>query len=543
MNAPRGPAVSAPRSEALEQARALLWLRWKLWQRRLLGSMAVGRILLGSFSLLMGVLMSAMMSGLTLLAAHELGRDPATLAAQGGPLAVFAIWVSIVLIGRLWFALIPATQGASFLDPRRFRLFPVSARLLGALNLGALFFDPVWLVLYPPLACIAWGVSRFAGAPAFWALLVSEWFAVWAAVGVLHAAAALGAAFDARPVLRRGLSIFLILAGFAAFQLSVARPGRPGLATVFAAHRTDLIAWTPAGWCGVLAQALSDHSLLHALTPALLLFLSGLVANVVAHRVSRRDWLRPSETVQAPATSRSSAGWQLPLLPPVFSALLEKEAKTVVRVGWLQLVLVPVGYLFLMQARFSGPQPLLIAAVYAHLGVLEIATNAFGRDLSAVRALFLWPISRRQALLAKNLVAYGFSLAIFLLLAMVSRFTGRATPSQFLVALLAHAAIFPLFATLGIVVSVLFAAPMRGARLRGVRGGGALGARLAAMGLLAGLAWAPYAVGLARSLDFIALYAGELLVMVVVYGGLLGFGAQLIEDRREPLLAALAKED
>ena len=141
------------------------------------------------------------------------------------------------------------------------------------------------------------------------------------------------------------------------------------------------------------------------------------------------------------------------------------------------------------------------------------------------------------------MVAYGFSVAIFLMLAIVSRFTGRATASQFLVALLAHAAIFPLFATLGNVVSVLFAAPMRGARLRGVRGGGALGARLASMALLAGLAWAPYAIGLAKNLDFIALYAGELLVMAVAYGGLLGFGAQLIESRREQLLAALAKED
>src|SRR5207248_7154908 len=47
------------------------------------------------------------------------------------------------------------------------------------------------------------------------------------------------------------------------------------------------------------------------------------------------------------------------------------------------------------------------------LGVLEIATNAFGRDVGAARAYFLWPVSLRVLLAAKNAVAYGFSAAIF----------------------------------------------------------------------------------------------------------------------------------
>jgi hypothetical protein len=236
-------------------------------------------------------------------------------------------------------------------------------------------------------------------------------------------------------------------------------------------------------------------------------------------------------------------GWRLPFVPSSFSALFEKEAKTVVRVGWLQLVLVPVAYLLLVRTVFSGPQPLLIAAVYAHLGVLEIATNGFGRDLSSARGWFLWPVSLRQVLAAKNAVAWCFSTAIFLLLAGVAWSSTPVTGSQVLVGLLAHAAIFPLLATFGNAVSVLFPMPVRGARLRRVRGGGPIGARIAAMALLAGAAWAPYWLSQALGLRLAAAYGGALLAMSAAYLGLLGAGAELLSDRREQLLQALARDE
>src|SRR5262249_22981127 len=152
--------------------------------------------------------------------------------------------------------------------------------------------------------------------------------------------------------------------------------------------------------------------------------------------------------------------------------------KTAMRVGWLQLVIVPVAYLLLVHTVLSGPEPLLIAAVYAHLGVLEISTNAFGRDLDAARAWFLWPVTLRSVLLAKNAVAYLFSLAIFLLLARGPAVGSNLEAGQLLVGLLAHAALSPLLAIFGNGVSVWFPVPVRGARLRRVRGAGPIGARL-----------------------------------------------------------------
>jgi hypothetical protein len=523
----------------LEQSRALLWLRLTLWRRRL----AVGRAVMSILAALMGALFSAGLCAMVIDASQTLAIDPAAVWARGGPLAIFATWLTMVLVGRVWLALITAGQSATFLDPRRFRIYPVPQRLLSALNLVALFLEPVWLLLYPPLLAIAIGVSRLPGAPAAWALVAAELLAIWATVGVLHLGSALGAAFDARPLLRRGFSVVLLLAGFAGFQLSVARPGRPGVAALFAGHHWRAIAWTPPGWTAVLAQAYSDGRPLHALTPALLLFLLGFLSSVIAHQLSSRELMRPPESAPAPKSAVRSSGWRLPLVPASFSALFEKETKTVVRIGWLQLVLVPVAYLLLVRTIFSGPQPLLIAAVYAHLGVLEISTNAFGRDVFAARAYFLWPVSLRELLAAKNFVAYCFSLAIFLLLAAVAAFSAHVSAGQIAVGLLAHAATFPLLATFGNATSVFFPFPVRGARLRRVRGAGPIGARLLAMAILAGAAWAPYALAKLLGLPLFAAYGGELLAMAIAYGGLLAFAAHLLDSRREPLLAALSRDE
>ena len=522
---------------------ALLWLRFTLWKRRFFLEKQWGRLAASLVALLLGGLLSFGLCTLIFESGETLREEHGSLQARGGPLAVFATWLTMALAGRVWMSLIQLGQAASFLDPRRFKIYPVPASVVSAMNFAALFFDPIWLVLYPVIATISVVIAGLPGAPPAWALLCASLLGIWATVGVLHLAAAVGAVFDARPLLRRGFAVALLILGFGVFQLSIARPGRPGLAALFAGHHWQVIAWTPPGWCAVLAQALGQRSLAHALTPFLLLLLVGLLCGVSAHQLSLREILRPAESHQISARSARGSGWRLPLVSPSFSAIFEKEAKTVIRIGWLQLVLVPVAYLLLVRTMFSGPQPLLIAAVYAQLGVLDIATNAFGRDVAAARGYFLWPVSRRELLAAKNTVAYCFSVAIFALLATVAWFSSRVTPSQVAIGFLAHAAIFPLLATYGNISSAYFPTPVRGARLRRVRGAGPIGARFFAMAMLAGAAWAPYWIAQVLGLRLGAAYLGELITMAVVYGGLLSFGAHMLEARRETLLAALARDE
>jgi len=237
-------------------------------------------------------------------------------------------------------------------------------------------------------------------------------------------------------------------------------------------------------------------------------------------------------------------------LPEAVSAGLEKEAKTVLRIGWLQIVLVPIGFL-LLRAVFLDPRggswierrPLLFAAVYAHLGVLELATNLFGRDLDAARAWFLWPVPPRTLIAAKNLVGYVLSLCIFAGLVVVARATGPVTPAQVAIGFCAHLATFPLLAMLGNVASVLWPVPVRGMHLRRVRGSGPVGARLGALAALGAAAWAPWLVSRITGLPLGIAYLGEALAMAVAYGGVLAASARLLETHREPLLAALARDE
>jgi hypothetical protein len=515
----------------------LLGLHVKLGWRRL----GKASLVLSAITLLASVAVAVLICVLAWPAAHHMAaKDLRRLASYGGSTAVFATLLGYALLARVWFALVAVGQPSSLFDPRRFRIYPISDRLLSAVNFAAIFVEPAWLIIYPMLAAFAVSVSWLPGAPAAPLLWFAELLAVFATGGVLHLAAAIGAAFEARPLLRRGFSVLLVIASFVALPLRMQLAPQTSL-PFFAA--SGFIAWTPAGWAARLAGDLSSGRVLHALLPLSLLLVLGLVFSIAAHAISSRDQLRPAEVAQAGRASAHAAGWRLPLLPGAFSALFEKEAKTALRVGWLQLLLLPVAYLFLVSSAFKGPQPLLVAAVYANVGVLEFATNAFGRDADGARAWFLWPLSLRLVLAAKNAVAYCFSLLIFCLMASAAMIRSPATVSQLLIGLLAHAAIFPLLVGLGNAVSVISPMPVRGGQLRRVRGTGRIVVRLMTLGVLAAAAWTPYALSRATGLRLGIAYAGEFVAMAVAYLGTLTAGAHFVETRREPLLAALRKED
>jgi hypothetical protein len=516
---------------------ALLETRAKLWWRRS-GKARLSLQIVGF--VFGGFLCVTFCMGVWELAAM-LRAQPRRLEAYGGPVAVFAAWLSMALLARLWVGLLPVSQSSRLFDLRRFRIYPVSPRLLSAVNFAGLFLEPAWLLAYPVLAVMAVGLSRLPGAPSAPELLAAEAMAVFATGGVLFFFAAVGASFESRPRLRRTFSAALILLGVTGLQFSAAS-GR-WLVELFAGGRSWVMLATPPGWAARFAQALAEGQGLRALGSFSLLALFGVALALAAHAVASADAVRPPEQVQAGASTVRAAGWRLPLVSTSFSALFEKEAKTAIRAGWLQLVLVPVAYLLMVKTVFTGPEPLLIAAVYAHLSVLDVATNAFGRDTAAARAWFLWPLSLRQLLAAKNAVAFCFSSAVFWLLTLVGASGRHVVGSQVLVGFLAHAATFPLLAAMGNAISVFAPQPVRGMRLRRVRGAGPVGARLLALGVLAGAVWAPYAIARATGLHLVAAYAGELIAMTVAYFGTLSAGARLVDQRREPLLAALSQDE
>jgi hypothetical protein len=353
----------------------------------------------------------------------------------------------------------------------------------------------------------------------------------------------LGAVLLAAVANRRTLTRLLVFAAALGVALAVR-----GIAHAGPSGNFPPWVLAPAGVAIHGAQALARGEPWEALWPLFALLAPALVALGVAHTLSLREARRPEAAVRV-ASPRGASGWTLPLLPGNLSALVEKEAKTLLRAGALQLVLAPV-LLFVLRfsqphGRFAfGPQPLLVVAGYAHLGVLAYAANGFGYDLTAVRSYFLWPITPRQALAAKNAVAYAFSLALFAVMTALISMDRPLTREQLAVGLLAHAATFPLLATLGNLLTSYAPSPMRGLRnRRGGPGASIAGLRIGTLFVVAAAAWAPLGLSRLTGLPVLAAYLGELCAMTVAYGGLLAFSAHVFEARREQILRALAQDE
>ena len=545
-----------------EQTLALIGLRWTVWRRRLSSDGKWGRIFFTVAALLGGLGLTGGYVFFMLLLGRELKEAPDKLAEWGGATGLFGLMLAAMLGLRLYFSIISVATGAPFLQPRRFLVYAVPPALITSINCLAQLFEPAWLIFYAPAVVLAWVTSRLPGGAPLAASCLSLALVFLCSAAILQALIALFAELFAHKKWRRVVVLALMCSGWgialASSRLSQAQSSL-SLERLWAMARA-----LPPGWAALLAEALARHAWLGAAQYALLLVGTGLLAAMLGHKLALREARRAPETVVASGAKRGGpAGWHIPLVPEAVAALIEKEVKTIFRAMWLQMIAGPVGFLvmrfLLMQGHtahgnhpalragamgpFLGPQPLLMGAFYAHLGVLAWSVNAFGVDGAATRGLFLWPVRGRTVLAAKNAVAYAVSLLIFVLLIGLSALVAPLTAGQVIVGLCAHAATFPVLAAAGNATSIYFPSPMRGGRIQRQPGGATAFVRVAALCLMALTAWAPYALAGVLGLPLVAAYLGELVAMAVVYGGLLSVSEQLLESKREPLLHALAKEE
>ena len=96
------------------QARAMIALRITLFWRRMVQGRQWVRIAVGAMAALVGLLFSASLCILAWQSARQLARSPEALRLRGGPLALFASWVTLALAGRAWFAIVAMAHGQAF---------------------------------------------------------------------------------------------------------------------------------------------------------------------------------------------------------------------------------------------------------------------------------------------------------------------------------------------------------------------------------------------------------------------------------------------
>lgn len=141
------------------------------------------------------------------------------------------------------------------------------------------------------------------------------------------------------------------------------------------------------------------------------------------------------------------AGWNIPLVPPAASAVLQKEIRYILRSGPMIFTLImpavilvicrislgratPIGGNFLSKsAEFAFP----IGAAYSVLILSNLVYNSFGADGAGIQFYFLSPARFREILLGKNL-AHSLILALDVLLVFIGACFLYAPPTPILFA-------------------------------------------------------------------------------------------------------------
>jgi ABC-2 type transport system permease protein len=405
----------------MEHLRLLFWLKWKLMWRtyRRSTSAVVGAVL----TLVIFLPMALGLAAGCALAFRALAPPVNEHVLRILLLFIYAFWVLTPLLG---YAL-----NDSY-DITRLFIYPLTVREIftGAI-LGSLVDFPI-LLLLPTLGAVLFGFSQslFAfGTTAmvlalflFHTLAVSQ-AALLASIGVLRSR-------RFRDVLIVLMPIFWIVYYVATQTLT-----RRALHVDWI-HFLNSPVWAAINYLppGLAARAIGTASRGEYLPS--LGFLTGLAAFTVGtiylagwlvqmayagEVVSLRSNARHRERlIRKPQKRASTAGEASAMrrLPPVVEAMLDKEMKYLARDPYFKVVLMNLVYIlfvaafmFLRPGRREaflnfGPGMAWLASGMLLLAEMQLLFNLFGPEGSAASVLFMFPSSRRQILIGKNLTLF-----------------------------------------------------------------------------------------------------------------------------------------
>src|SRR6185437_758188 len=411
--------------------------------------------------------------------------DFARMQSQGGsgttvPSAEFIFFSILALCYLLWSTL-PLSIGSSRqFDPGNLLLYPVSLRKLFALDFISEVASLQSVFAIPAILSIGIGAGLAQGhlgggllialVAALFGLALSKWISI--SVGSLI-----------RKKRSRGETL-LALVGVVA-GLGGALFGQ--IAPVLFRHAESITAlrWTPPG---AIAYALT-HGLRggNALGYTLALFaISAYTATLIAiaYWLSHRAILgggRPSRVrvKSAVVDSGSYTGWEIPLLTPALSAVVEKELRYLLRNAQVRtLTLAPLILLvvrFMNRRRFGQSTALgsefskygeglmaTVGVLYVFLILSGLFGNQFALDHAGMRTLVLSPVDRKNILLGKNIamstLALVFSGGLLLINELIFR---DISLSAFLFTLLSFSIFIPLMSVVGNSLSIRFPKRMR----------------------------------------------------------------------------------
>jgi hypothetical protein len=429
----------------MSQFSALVWLKWTLFRNAMRSRKAVlSRIasILGTLAALLLALIIALTLGIGTYKVLSLGYanqlltewpPNETLSAEAkemlrsGFLFIFLIFAILYL---MWATVPLSLGGGSQFTPGRLLLYPISLRKLFTIDLlseltslGSIFGIPIILA-------VALGAGMALGN-----VLLAMIAATLVIAFGISLAKWLSTSMSALMQKRRTRGETMVALIGVVVGLGGAFMGQ--LAMYLSRHGGDLrgLRWTPPGAAAIaLTEGLRMGGRSVYVLACLVLAAYTLILIFFTYLIARRAALgiggeKRASSVPAQAVDKAIAhtGWQLPLLSPQISALIEKEMRYAMRNAQLRMMaLMPLVLIVVRMAQGSRPggvgassfegtpsvtsfaayaEGLLVAAgvLYVFLILSSLACNLFAYESGGMRALILAPVDRRTILVGKNL--------------------------------------------------------------------------------------------------------------------------------------------
>lgn len=431
----------------MSQLLTLVWLKWRLLRNSLRSSKAVVNKVASLLGMLVALLFSmsvALVLGVVAYVISEPDRLNEILSrteARDLPAAITSEFILFSILGFLYlmWATLPLTLGGSKqFDASKLLIYPITLRKLFAVDFISELSTLHSVVAIPAILGLSIGaglgsgnlvMTLLAAVPAIlFGVALSKWLST--IMGALM-----------RRKRARGETIIALLGALAG--LGGALAGQ--LAPVIFRHVESLrsLRWTPPGAAAFMLLARDPSDSWNYAVAFVTLSVYSIALIVATYFIARRAALglegrrKRKETIADQSAAAGYTGWNLPLLAPDLSAVVEKELRYAMRNAQMRMMaLMP---LILIVIRLFNSSSLesstkagsgaaqefmtygsgLIATggvLYVFLILAGLSCNAFAFEEGGMRALILSPVDRRKILLGKNIAVTFLALLLAIVL-------------------------------------------------------------------------------------------------------------------------------
>ncbi|HET6973218.1 MAG TPA: hypothetical protein VFH96_04300 [Pyrinomonadaceae bacterium] len=434
----------------MSQLLTLIWLKWRLLRNSLRSSKAVVNRAASILGMLIALFLALIVALILGFAAYGLSqpealgnafRRTATRDVSASASAEFIFFSMFGLIYLMWATVPLSIGGGKQFDAGKMLMYPITLRKLFAVDflselttLHSVFAIPAVIAI---CAGVALGTGRttaaaVAAVPAIlFGVALSKWLST--TIGSLL-----------RRKRARGETLVALIGAVAGLGAAVLGQIAPILFTHAESFRS--LRWTPPGAAAYLLVG-PPNDVAGYVVAFITLSAYGVALVIATYWIARRAALgiegrRRQKTAVVAETATGYSGWQLPLVSPELSAIVEKEVRYAMRNAQVRMMaLMPLVLLVVRvmntkkwwgTASPSGSFLTYGSGLLATGGVLYVflilaglSCNHFAFEEGGMRTLILSPIDRRKILLGKNiaitLLALIFATILLTLNALVFR--------------------------------------------------------------------------------------------------------------------------